>query len=122
VPSPTRPRHDISTFDISCPNAVAVIGLAHKRSRSSQKVPLHWPDHDLLTEYAFTTKGTATRITNDAVADCIGQGREVEYGQLVKELSAKHQVCQRTAKSAVKRAADAGVIAKNLGGRYERAA
>jgi hypothetical protein len=102
--------------------------------RLDRRAPIHPPSqgtwqvtaptrHDLhlrLTRNAVSP--IATRITNDAVADCIGQGREVEYGQLVNELSAKHQVCQRTAKSAVKRAADAGVIAKNLGGRYERAA
>ena len=76
---------------------------------------------DPLPDYVFTSKGTATRIADNNVAETIGAGREVEYTHLAKELAEEFDVSLRTAKSAIKRAADAGVIVKNPVGRYERA-
>jgi len=76
---------------------------------------------DPLPDYAFPTKGAATRITNEDVVNALGSGREVEYSRFAKELAAKFAVCERTAKSAIGRAAKAGAIVKKGSGLYAAA-
>ncbi len=105
--------NDIVKLTFTLRNAEEPEPMAFQRNRETL-----W--FDPLTDYAFTSKGTATRITNEDVADAVAR-RKVEYTRLAKELAEKFDVSLRTAKSAIKRAADAGVIVKNLEGLYVRA-
>jgi len=71
-----------------------------------------------LEEYQFSTKGTTVKISAEDVAAAIGPGRQVRHSRLAEELAAKHAVCPRTAKDAIRRAHEAEAVAKDENGLY----
>jgi hypothetical protein len=76
---------------------------------------------DLLPDYQFTGKVSATKITEQAVADTIGSGRQIAYTRLVEALRKAFTVSDGTARTAIRRATEAGTIRKTEGGLYEQA-
>jgi hypothetical protein len=75
---------------------------------------------DPLPDYVFAGKASSRKISDRDVADTIGDGNAIAYTRLAETLAEKFDVSERTAKDAIKRAADASVIRKNDGGLYER--
>jgi hypothetical protein len=76
---------------------------------------------DPLPDYQFDGRKRATKITDHNVADAIGKGDGLHYGQLVGILCKRFDVAERTVKSAISRAAEAGKIVKNQKtGLYEK--
>jgi hypothetical protein len=74
---------------------------------------------DHLPEYQFDGRKRATKITDKDVAEAVGK-TGLHYGQLVSLLCKRFNVSERTAKSAITRAAESVTITKNEGnGRYE---
>lgn len=77
---------------------------------------------DPLPDYVFDGRQRATKITPQDVAATIGSKRELAYGKLAEELQEKFDARERTAKSAITRAFEAGTITKNpQTARYEKA-
>lgn len=59
------------------------------------------------------------KVSVQEVAETIGAGNRVAYSRLAESVAEQRGVSERTAKEAIKRAAEAGVIRKGEGGLYE---
>lgn len=76
---------------------------------------------DLLPDYQFDGRKRATKISDRDVASAAGKDGAT-YGQLVGLLCHGHDISERTAKEAIKRAYEAGAITKTEGtGHYAKA-
>ena len=76
---------------------------------------------DPLPDYQFDGRKRATKITPLNVTATIGAGRQIAYGRLVESLREKFDASERTAKNAIRDAAEAGAIRKDQEtGLYEK--
>jgi hypothetical protein len=77
---------------------------------------------DPLPDYQFDGRKRATKTTDRDVADAIGKGNTLHYGQLVTVLCQRFDVAERTAKDAIRRATESAAITRNeKTGLYEQA-
>ena len=71
------------------------------------------------TEFDSPSNTGSHKVSVQEVAEAIGVGNCVAYSRLAESVAEKCEVSERTAKDAIKRAAEAKVIRKGAGGLYE---